>query len=162
MAIYIKYTNPAINGDVTTQGFAQQIEISSFQWGVGRGIGSPTGASGNREASTPSVSEITVTKNLDNASGNLLKEALGSGGKATLVISFVRTDGTTGADVYLEVTLTDTMISGYSISSGGDKPSESLSFNFVKIEVKFTPMKADGSKGSPFPVTYDLGLQKLS
>ena len=162
MAIYIKYTNPAINGDVTTQGFAQQIEISSFQWGVGRGIGSPTGASGNREASTPSVSEITVTKNLDNASGNLLKEALGSGGKATLVISFVRTDGTTGADVYMEITLSDTMISGYSLSSGGDKPSESLSFNFVKIEVKFTPMKADGSKGSPFPVTYDLGLQKLS
>lgn len=162
MAIYIKYTNPAINGDVTTQGFAQQIEINSFQWGVGRGIGSPTGSSGNREASTPSVSEITVTKNLDNASGNLLKEALGSGGKATLVISFVRTDGTTGADVYMEITLSDTMISGYSLSSGGDKPSESLSFNFVKIEVKFTPMKADGSKGSPFPVTYDLGLQKLS
>ncbi len=161
MAIYIKYSNPTINGDVTTQGFEKQIEISSFQWGVGRGIGSPTGASGNREASTPSVSEITVTKELDNASGGLLKEALSSGGKSTLVISFVRTDGN-GADTYLEITLTDTMISGYSMSSGGDRPSESLSFNFVKIEVKFTPMNADGSKGSPFPVTYDLGLQKLS
>lgn len=161
MAIYIKYTNPAVNGDVTTQGFDKQIEVSSFQWGVGRGIGSPTGASGNREASTPSVSEITVTKSLDNSSGGLLKEALSSGGKANLVISFVRTDGT-GADVFLEITLTDTMISGYSMSSGGDKPSESLSFNFTKIEVKFTPMNADGSKGSPYPVTYDLGLQKLS
>ncbi|MDE2240007.1 MAG: type VI secretion system tube protein Hcp, partial [Rhodospirillales bacterium] len=92
MAIYIKYTNPAVNGDVTTQGFDKQIEVQSFQWGVGRGIGSPTGSSGNREASTPSVSEITVSKNLDNASGGLLKEALSSGGKATLVISFVRTD----------------------------------------------------------------------
>lgn len=161
MAIYIKYTNPTVDGDVTTQGFDKQIEVHSFQWGVGRGVGAPTGASGNREASTPSVSEITVTKNLDNASGGLLKEALSSGGKATLVISFVRTDGS-GADTYLEVTLTDTMISGYSLSSGGDRPTESLSFNFVKIEVKFTPMKPDGSKGSPFPVTYDLGLQKLS
>ena len=161
MPIYIKYTNPAINGDVTTAGFEKQIEINSFQWGVGRGVGSPTGASGNREASTPSVSEITVSKSLDNASGNLLKESLSSGGKSTLVISFVRTDGN-GADTYLEITLTDTMISGYSMSSGGDRPSESLSFNFVKIEVKFTPMNADGSKGSPFPVTYDLGLQKLS
>ncbi|WP_298222618.1 type VI secretion system tube protein Hcp [Acidocella sp.] len=161
MAIYIKYSNPTVNGDVTTQGFEKQFEVNSFQWGVGRGIGSPTGASGNREASTPNVSEITVSKALDNASGGLMKEALSSGGKATLVISFVRTDGA-GADVYLEITLTDTMISGYSLASGGDKPSESLSFNFTKIEVKFTPMNADGSKGSPYPVTYDLGLQKLS
>ncbi|MDE1882347.1 MAG: type VI secretion system tube protein Hcp [Rhodospirillales bacterium] len=162
MAIYIKYTSPNIDGDVTTSGFEKQIEINSFQWGVGRGIGSPTGASGNREASTPSVSEITVSKSLDNASGNLMKEALSSGGKSKLVISFVRTDGTTGADAYLEITLTDTMISAYSMSSGGDRPSESISFNFTKIEVKFTPMKEDGSKGSPFPVTYDLGQQKLS
>ncbi|MBU6419096.1 MAG: type VI secretion system tube protein Hcp [Proteobacteria bacterium] len=161
MAIYIKYTNPTVDGDVTTTGFEKQIEVHSFQWGVGRGIGSPTGASGNREASTPSVSEVTVSKSLDNASGGLLKEALSSGGKAKLVISFVRTDGT-GADTFLEITLTDTMISGYSMSSGGDKPSESLSFNFTKIEVKFTPMKEDGTKGSPFPVTYDLGQQKLS
>ena len=162
MPIYIKYTNPTINGDVTTSGFEKQIEINSFQWGVGRGVGSPTGASGNREASTPSVSEITVSKSLDNASGNLLKESLSSGGKSTLVISFVRTDGTAGADTYLEVTLTDTIISGYSMSSGGDRPSESISFNFTKIEVKFTPQNADGTKGSPFPVTYDLGQQKLS
>ncbi len=161
MAIYIKYTNPAVNGDVTTTGFEKQFEVFSFQWGVGRGIGSPTGSSGNREASTPSISEVTVSKSLDNASGGLLKEALSSGGKATLVISFVRTDGA-GADGFLEVTLTDTMISGYSISSGGDKPSENISFNFVKIEVKFTPMNTDGTKGSPFPVTYDLGAQKLS
>ncbi|WP_234731690.1 Hcp family type VI secretion system effector [Acidocella facilis] len=161
MAIYIKYTNPTVDGDVTTQGFDKQIEVNSFQWGVGRGVGSPTGASGNREASSPSVSEITVTKMLDNASGGLLKEALSSGGKAKLVISFTRTDGN-GAVVYLEVTLTDTMISGYSLSSGGDRPSESVSFNFTKIEVKFTPQKADGTAGSPFPVTYDLGLQKLS
>ena len=161
MAIYIKYSSPDVKGDVTTAGFKDQIEVHSFQWGVGRGIGSPTGASGNRAATTPSVSEVTVTKNQDNASGALLKEALSSGGKAKLVISFVRTDQG-GADSYLEVTLTDTMISGYSLSSSGDRPSESISFNFTKIETKFTPIKEDGSKGSPYPVTYDLGQQKLS
>jgi type VI secretion system secreted protein Hcp len=162
MAIYIKYSSPDISGDVTTAGFENQIEVNSFQWGVGRAIGAPTGASGNREAGTASVSEVTISKSLDNGSGGLLKEALGKGGKAKLVISFVRTDGEVGADTYLEVTLSDTMISGYNLSSGGDRPTESLSFNFVKIEMKFIPMKPDGTKGSPFPVTYDLGKQTLS
>ncbi len=32
-----------ISGDVTTLGFAGDIQLNSFQWGVGRGISSPTG-----------------------------------------------------------------------------------------------------------------------
>jgi type VI secretion system secreted protein Hcp len=161
MAIYMKYSSPDVKGDVTTSGFTDQIELGSFQWGVGRGVGSPTGASGNREASTPSVSEITITKGLDQGTDGILKEAFSGAGKATAVISFVRTDGGGGV-AYLVYTLTNVMLSGYSISSGGDRPSESLSLNFTKIEVKVTPQKDDGTAGTPATVTYDLGLQKVS
>lgn len=161
MAIYMKYSSPDIKGGVTTQGYAGQIELNSFQFGIGRGVGSPTGATGNREASTPSVSEIVVTKNLDEATGNIIKEAYSGAGKATAIISFVRTDGGGGV-TYLEYTLSNVMLSGYSVSSGGDKPSESVSLNFTKIETKITPQKEDGTPGTAFPVTYDLGLQKMS
>jgi type VI secretion system secreted protein Hcp len=54
------------------------------------------------------------------------------------------------------------MLSGYSVSSGGDKPTESISLNFTKIETKITPQKDDGTPGTAYPVTYDLGLQKTS
>ena len=37
VAIYMKYGD--IDGAVTTTGFEKWIELSSFQWGVGRGIG---------------------------------------------------------------------------------------------------------------------------
>lgn len=161
MAIYMKYSTPDVKGDVTTEGFTDQIELTSLQWGIGRGVGSPTGASKNREASTPSVSEVTVTKNLDLSTEGLLKEAFSGAGKAKVEISFVRTDGGGGV-AYLVYTLTDVMISGWSSSSGGDKPSESLSLNFTKIEVKNTPQKADGTEGDPSTVTYDLAAQKLS
>jgi type VI secretion system secreted protein Hcp len=161
MAIYMKYTSPNIEGGVTTTGFEKQIEINSFQFGIGRGVGSPTGGATNREATTPSVSEITLTKVLDEASGNLIKEAYSGAGAATALISFTRTDKG-GAVTYLQITLTDTMLSGYSISSGGDKPSESISLNFTKIETKIIPQNADGTPGTAFPVTYDLALQKLS
>jgi type VI secretion system secreted protein Hcp len=161
MAIYLKYTGPAVNGGVTTKGFEQQIALNSLQWGVGRGVSAPTGKGSNREASTPSISEITVTKDWDESTEGLLKEAFNGAGAATAVISYVRTDGGGGV-VYLEYTLSDVMISGWSSSSGGDKPSESLSLNFTKIEVKSTPQKTDGTEGDPSTVTYDLAAQTLS
>jgi type VI secretion system secreted protein Hcp len=162
MAIYMKYSSPDIKGGVTTEGFKDQTNILSFQFGIGRAVASPTGGTTNREASTPSVSEITLTKEWDEASGGLIKEAYSGQGKATVVISFVRTDATGGV-AFTTYTLTNTMLSGWSTSSGGDgKPAESFSLNFTKIETKFIYQKPDGTTGDNFPVTYDLGLQKMS
>ena len=49
MPIYIKYGD--IKGDVTAEGHKDWIEVNSFQWGVGRGISSPTGGGADRESS---------------------------------------------------------------------------------------------------------------
>ncbi len=157
MAIYLKYGS--IQGDVTESGHTNWIQLNSFQWGVGRGVSAPTGSTEDRESSAPSISEVTVTKDFDKASIKLLTEAYqgtGSGDAETVQIDFTRT--TKGKlDIYLTVTLSNVIISGYSTSSGGDRPSESLSFNFVKIMTKFTPMNADGSPGNASSITYDLG-----
>jgi type VI secretion system secreted protein Hcp len=48
------------------------------------------------------------------------------------------------------------IIDGYSVSSGGDRPSESISMNFTKIEYKYTPFDDQHKAGTPVPVTYDL------
>lgn len=161
MAIYMKYGS--VKGDVTTQGFKDYIELNSLQWGVGRGISSPIGSDADREASNPSISEVTVTKAYDIASSDLLKESLSGDGKAKAIIAFTRTKaGGTGSETFLQVTLDDVMISGYSLSSGGDRPSESLSLNFTKMEFANTPMTATGTPGTPVKVNYDLGLMKMS
>jgi len=160
MPIYLKYGS--IAGDVTESGHTGWIELNSFQWGVGRGVSAPTGSSEDRESSAPSISEVTVTKDFDKSSIKLLTEAYqgtGSGDAATVQIDFVRT--TKGKlDVYTTFTLSNVIISGFSLSSGGDRPSESLSFNFVKIESKFTPMNPDGSAGNAITTTYDLSQAK--
>jgi type VI secretion system secreted protein Hcp len=156
MAIYVKYGD--IKGDVTEETHVGWLEVSSFQWGAGRGISSPVGNTNNREASAPSVSEITVTKQTDIASTKLLTEALEGEGK-TVEIDFTKTDNKT-IEVYMKYTLTNCMISGYSVSSGGDRPSESLSFNFTKIEYKNVGMKGANETGDPDTVTYDLALAK--
>ncbi len=157
MPIYMSYDG--IPGDVTADGHAAWIECFSLQWGVGRGISSPTGNTKDRESSAPSVSEIVITKNQDKATALLLDAALQGEGK-NVTIDFCKTDKGK-LEVYMTYTLTNTMVSGYSLSSGGDRPSESVSLNFTKVEYKLITQNDDGSTGDPALVTYDLALAKV-
>jgi type VI secretion system secreted protein Hcp len=157
MPIYVQYG--PIKGDVTESTHKGWVEVNSFQWGVGRGISSPTGGSSDREASAPSVSEIVVTKPVDVATTNFLNEALQGEGVDT-TIDFTKTDKGQ-LSVYLSYVLTNTMVSGYSLSSGGDRPNESLSFNFTKIATKAITLDPTNAEGSPATVTYDIGLAKV-
>ena len=157
MPIYMNYNN--LPGDVTADGHVGWIEVNSFQWGVGRGISSPTGASADRESSAPSVSEITVTKATDICSTKLLNEAY-QGEGVDVQIDFCKTDKGV-LQVYMSYKLSDCMVSGYSLSSGGDRPSESLSLNFTKIEFKNINMTDTNADGSPDTITYDVALAKV-
>lgn len=134
MPIYLKF-EPEIKGEVTTKDFEGQIEITSFQFGAGRGISTPHGTA-SREASVPSFSEITLSKTMDVSSTLLLKESTeGEPSKATL--SFITT-GKSNNLVFLKIELEGVLISGYSVSSGGDgRPSESISLNYAKINYKY-------------------------
>lgn len=156
MAAYLKYDAVKKGESEATghEGSAGWIEIGSVQFGIGRGISTPVGMGSKREASAPNVSEVTITKVMDSTSPLLFQEGL-IGKATTAKIDLVQT-GTTKLETYLEITMTNAMISGYSVSSGGDRPSESISLNFTKIEYKYTPYDDAGKVGTPVPVTYDL------
>jgi type VI secretion system secreted protein Hcp len=156
--IFMEYGG--VTGEVSVKGFAGDIELNSFQWGVGRGISSPTGGSADREASTPSVSEITITKSMDKTSPALLKEALAGQGTTVRIFFVDLIKGPVGTQVYAEYDLSNVLVSGYSVSSGGDRPTESLSLNFTKITYTYFTQNADGTT-SPSSTTYDLSLAKV-
>jgi len=156
MPIYMKFA--AINGAVTTEGFSKWIELQSFHWGVGRSMGTAARGSLSREHSEPSISEITVTKMMDASSPKLFLDAVA--GKLDNKVDIKMTTTTKGkVETFLTIKLEDTGISGYSVSSGGDMPTESLSLNFTKITSTFTAHEP-GVTGSPETVGYDLGLMK--
>lgn len=152
MAIYLKYGD--IKGKVTTAGHEDWIELDSLQWGVGRSISSQIGSSRDREASKPSISEVSATKLMDESSPLLFSEACV--GKGTSVQIALCTTGTDSIEEYMTYELEDCMISGYSVSSGGDRPSESLSLSFTKMEMKFIPYDDQGKAQSPIPAGYDM------
>lgn len=158
MALFLKFAS--IDGDVETKGYEKWIEVHSFQWGVGRGISSPVGSSADREASAPSVSEVTVSKEMDKATNKILEDALGGAMNNEVQIAYATT-GKNEVKEFLRYILTNTAISGYSVSSGGDKPQESLSLNFTKIEIKYTSLAVDES-GNPASTNYNLATQVLN
>lgn len=159
MPIYIKYGD--IKGDVTAEGHKGTdgwVEVNSFQFGIGRGISSPTGGGSDRESSAPSVSEIVVTKPMDKSSYRWMEESLWGEG-VDVQIDFCKTDKDK-LEVYTTYKLSDCMVSGYSVSSGGDRPSESISLNFTKILYEFHEMKAKNDKGDSPKAGWDIAAAK--
>jgi type VI secretion system secreted protein Hcp len=162
MPIYMNYQAPtAITGDVTETNHTGWIELNSLQWGVGRSISMATGSVADQSPSTPSFSEVVVTKDSDDTSYQLLQQAY-QGTGCTVVIDFVRTPAGGSPVVYLEITLTNCMISGFSTSSGGDAPSESLTLSYTAIQYMYTPSGGTGAQGSQSGVSYDLGTCTMS
>jgi type VI secretion system secreted protein Hcp len=159
MAIFMKYGTE--KGEVTAEGYKDWIELHSFQWGVGRGISAGVGGSSKREATAPSVSEITVTKTLDSFSPIALKEAIGGKG-VQVKIDITRTDAKGNHVAFQKYILDGTMISGYSLSSGGDRPSESVSLNFTKVDNEYLKIDDKFASTTTGHYIYDLTTAKAA
>ena len=158
MPIYLEWDG--IKGDVTADGYKDHIEVNSFQYGIGRGIGSPMGGSKDRESSAPSISEVVVTKPMDNASVGLFEAALQGKGKKVTVHFAMTAAGEGNLTDYLSYELSEVLVSGYSLSSGGDQPSESISLNFTKIMMKYIPGGSANESEGALPTGWDLATQK--
>ena len=157
MAIYLRFKEKSnIKGEVTAKGYEDWIQCHSLQYGVGRGISMAVGSGERRESTNPSISEVTCTKNMDKSSAPIFQESLVGTG-SDIEIHLVQT-GADQIDNYLQLVLTDCLVSSYSVSSGGENPSESFSLNFTKIEMKYIPYDKDHNPGSPIPAGYDLNL----
>jgi len=114
MPIYMSYGS--VKGSVTTEGFDKWIELNSFQWGVGRAIGTAARGSTTREHSEPSLSEITVTKVMDTSSPKLFLDAVGGKLDNKVQIKFTTT-AKGKVETFLTFELENTGISGYSMKN---------------------------------------------
>lgn len=158
MAIYLKFGK--ITGNVTEGEHKDWITVSSVQWGVGRGISTPVGSSANREASAPSVSEVVITKEMDIASTALFMESVKGNKGEEVKINIVATGSP--PRLFCTYTLSNALVSGYSVSTGGDRPTESISLNFTKLEFKYTPSTEENKQGTPVTVAFDISTAKAS
>lgn len=158
MAIYILYDG--IKGNVTADGYKDHIAVHSVQFGVGRGISMEAGNLSNRESTRPSLSEVSITKSADNSVTAIFKEAVtGSAGKK-VVIKFVRT-GADKVQEYMDYTLENCLVSGYSISADAEgEPIENITLSYAKIMINYSDFDKTNKSGNPQRVGYDLETAK--
>jgi type VI secretion system secreted protein Hcp len=126
-AIYMNYGT--IKGDAPPSKTGHWVEINSFQWGVGRGVSaSDVGAF---KSGKVGVSSLTIGKPSEGDKGTPLQET-----STTVKIDkqYLVGKGT------VRETFTEVMVESiaWSGSSGGsDRPTESLSINFTKMQITY-------------------------
>jgi type VI secretion system secreted protein Hcp len=108
-------------------------EIASFQLGVTRSGMGGTGM----DVGAPYAHDFHVTRLMDKYSPLLFQEA--AIGKEREMSVYLRDGNAKTVKTYMTYKFEGCMISGYSSSSGGDKPSESISVNFTKMTYKYEP-----------------------
>ena len=158
MPIYLQLDG--IQGDATQQNHKNWTDIQAMHWNVSRSMNTLAGSATNREASEPVVSEITLTKTSDSSSVKLFQEACtGRVGKKAVI--HLVTTGNPG-DTYIEYTLTNALIANYTVGSDGDRPIETITLNFTKLDMKYTPYDDKHQPQSPMVGSYDIGLTKAA
>lgn len=154
MAIYLKYDG--VPGNVTTKGFEGQIEVDNVSFASGRQMEMSKRSDVNRGHAEPFISEINVGKSWDDvASSKLMEDSVAGVGAKKALITFTTTSDNVVL-AYLTVELENTVLSSYSIGTGGDaRPAESFRLNYTKITV--TPYEVKAGKATKKDVfTYSL------
>jgi type VI secretion system secreted protein Hcp len=101
---------------VTDANHEKWIELESFQWGVGRGIGLATSGQASRESSIPEITEIVVHKKMDSSSPGLWRNSVAGTLDSTVNIVFTTT-ASGDTKEYLKYQLVNTGLSAYGLSS---------------------------------------------
>ena len=152
MPIYLKYGN--IKGDATQKGHESWTDILSLQWGVNRSMNTIGGSTANREGAEAVVHDVTLTKRLDSSSVELFKSACAGRQSYTAQIDLAST-GSPGV-TYLTYTLDNALVSAYSINSDGDRPFESITLNFTKMEIACSKSDTQNVDQNALRGYYDL------
>lgn len=155
-AIFVKFPN-GVTAETIQAGHEGSVAATSVQWGVGRAVSTSFTSSG-RETSTPNFSEVVITKMFDSASNDLALAATKGTAFDEVTITFRKDTGEDQMD-YLVYTLTDVLISSYSVSSGGETPMESLALNYTKIKGMYKKQADDHSEASEHEFEYNLRTQ---
>jgi type VI secretion system secreted protein Hcp len=145
-----------VTGETTIKGEEGAIKLTSFEFSATSVADTTTGlASGKRQ-----LSEIVVTKAADTTSVGIFKSFLTGENKQNVEIDFVTTEHE-GAKPYLTFKFENVLISSYSLSSGGDRPTESISFNYQKIETTYVGQIPGATVGAAPPTAgWDLATLK--
>jgi type VI protein secretion system component Hcp len=163
-AIYVKI--PGVPGDVTIEDDRYNdgtwFEIDSFSFGIenDRSKGETArekGGTGDINIGVGDLSDVSITKSMDSATGQLAQFAINGNSAGTAEIDFVEVaDVPEDGVVYLKYKLDRVFVKSWSTSGDADddRPVEEVAFYYNKIAFAYNPT-TDGIRDSRYGMSWD-------
>jgi type VI secretion system secreted protein Hcp len=157
VSFYLKIKN--IDGDVTSKGHEKSIRLKSMVFGVVRNLSVRPGHTSDREAGSPKIGDLVVTKIVDKSSPYLFEASCAYNSLGQVTIDACGSSKDT--EKYLQYVLSDAMISAYEINGISDdedeeKFIETIHLNFTKVEMKYIPHNSENKPLAPISAGYDI------
>jgi type VI secretion system secreted protein Hcp len=153
---FIKFDG--IKGESADVKHKDEIDVESWSWGETNAGG--TGSGGGGGAGKVAMQDFHFVMRLNRASPALMK-ACATGQHIKTATLSARKAGK-GQQEYLTFKFRDVLISSFQTTGTEEAavPTDSVSFNFAKLEVEYKPEKSDGSLGPAVDFRYDLKANK--
>jgi type VI secretion system secreted protein Hcp len=151
----------SIPGESPSTAHQNEIEVSSFSWGV---TNSPENTgTGSMKSGKVSMTEITVTKSFDKASVQLLSAAVMNKFFKTAKITWSKSTGGKRPEDFITITLTGVLITSVQQTSSRSSEglgTESITLSFDKVNIDYKTQDKTGLLISAGQMSYDLAQGK--
>lgn len=149
-----------VPGQTQLQGYAGQMELYSFSHAVSQ-TATANVSNNDRVSGRPNHQDFTVTKDVDKATPSLLQGCNAATIYPVVKITVARNDGGNIIELFT-YKLEDCVITNISVSGGGGKPMEVISFNYARIEWTYYAQKEEGGAGGNAVARWDVSQNKAS
>lgn len=147
-AAYLKIAD--IKGESTDRDHADWILLDSVSWGSTQGSRRAAGSGSGPRLGT--VGDMVVVKQVDASSPKILEAITNGETFPSIELDLANPDGSQPAkEPYMQYTLSDVIITSYTLSAGaqGERPTESISFNYAKVDVRYEPQDSKSQEADP-------------
>ena len=138
MAVDMFLKIQGIPGESSDSKHKDEIDILSFQWGVSQ-VGAEFGGAGK-----VSVQDFSFTHVLDKASPKLFLACVTGEHIKEAMLTVRKAVADRDQLEYLKYGLSDILVTKVEQAGSSDPPMESVSLNFIKFEIMYTPVDATG------------------
>jgi type VI secretion system secreted protein Hcp len=156
MAVDVFLKIKGIPGESADAGHKAEIDVLSYSWGVTQtGTMSYGGGGGAGKAN---FGDFSFMMRMNKATPKLM-QACANGSHIEDAILTCRKAGDKQQE-YMQYKFYDLLISSYQTSASSEEPTESISFNFSKMEMEYKEQDAKGNLGGATSFKYNIKENK--
>ncbi len=147
---------PDVAGESQRSDHEDEIDVHAISWGISQGAAAQMGR--GRSKARASVSTLTVSKYYDASSPYLALACMQGKSFDEIVLSVRKDSGEAHLD-YLVITMTNVIVSDYTIlptPEDGLQIEEGVGFAFENVKVLYTVQADDHSAGDEHEIEYDI------